>query len=159
MSDQHVRTLMKLRNEHRAAIEASNAAAEGRVEGGLVQGEADFRRVVQNAEKTYYLRLCAEVEAMLYNHLGDHFRFDGLSGDEQKRMGSTADVLLKAVRYRLKPATYRQLPLDKYSEARAVYAYRNRLAHGDRSRQQPVSLERAFTALESLLLELPDMRK
>jgi hypothetical protein len=158
VSEQHARTLQKLRREVGAAIEAAQAALDGRVWGPLEYGSAEFERVVANAERTYYVRLCAEVEAMIYVHLGDHFRFDGLPADEQVRERVAADDLLEAVGFRVRFGTDRQISTPKFVASRAVYAYRNRLAHGNRSRQAPVSLEQAFDDLESLLLELPNMK-
>jgi hypothetical protein len=158
VSEQHARALLKLRREVEAAVEAASAAQAGRIIGHLDHSSSDFARVVDNAERTYYVRLCAEVEAMIYIHLGDHFRFDGLPVDEAIRSRVAADDLLNAVRFRVQPGTGREIPTDTFASARAVYAYRNRLAHGDRSRQPPVPLDQAFDDLEALVLYLPKMK-
>lgn len=153
MSEQHARALDKTLREYQAAVEAARIV---RVAYDVLNPTSEreaFDRLGQNAERTYYVRLCTEVEGMLHRHLGDHFRFDGLA-DEQR---ATAGELLDAARYRLRPGTNREIPLAKLQEARRAYAYRNRLAHGNRSRQAPVPIAEAFTIFEALVLELPNM--
>ena len=153
MSEHHARTIFKIRQEFRAAVEGAAIVRREYDALGPVSSRDAVGLVEVNAERTYYVRLCADVERMLHRHLGDHFRFDGLA--DPKR--ATADELLDAVRYRLRPGTLREVPLDKHRDARRAYAYRNRLAHGDRSDQAPVSLASAFTIFEALVLELPNM--
>lgn len=164
MSEQHASRLMKLRREIGAAREAAEGAAAGRLRGTKYSAVAEFNQVAENLEKTYYVRLCAEVEGMLYRHLGDHFAFDGLTDkngnplNERERERVAADALLVAVRVRVSPRSSHEIPPEKFKNAREVYAYRNRLAHGNRTRQAPVDMEEAFRRLESLLLELPNMK-
>ena len=110
MSEQHAKALLKLRREVGAVIEAAEAAREGRTSGTLSHTAAEFHRAIENAERTYYVRLCADVEAMIYIHLGDHFRYDGLPAEEFERERVTADNLLEAVRFRLRPATNQTIP-------------------------------------------------
>ena len=125
--------------------------------GKLEHSDEEFDRAAARAEATYYVMLCATVEGMLYIHLGDHYRFSGLPKDKKERERVGADALLNAIKYRVRPNTSRKISDSKFNAARNVYAYRNRIAHGDRSGQNPVELERAFNALEALVLELPDM--
>lgn len=158
MSEEHAKRIAKLRREYQAAAEAASVVVKRYETLGTSSALGDLQNVVNNAEKTYYVRLCAEVERMLYTHLMDYFHslFDESQREELEK--AAAFALIEHVRSKLKPNSNATLPTNKIELVKAVYSYRNRLAHGDRTRQAVVSITEAIERLEWLVVALPPMK-
>ena len=84
MSEAHYRRLAKVRDEKQAAEEAVGLCLGlySELRSRVRSDPADFERALRNLEKTYFIRLCADLEAMLFRHLRDYWPSIGTSVDE-----------------------------------------------------------------------------
>lgn len=155
MSEAHAKRLNAVRYELEATEEAlvATLARAGLVPTEYRQGIEEFSRALQNAEKTYYVRMVAETEGMLYRHLRDYHP-DAHVGSDQ-----TAGKLIDATRNRLDPARRDRLEPAVVDEAMEVVRYRNWLAHGEKSERPPVvPFDVGLERLKRVLLALPSMK-
>ena len=154
MSDQHVRRLNQVRLEQEAAQEALDTSAAYAINNSsFYDADAvDISRAARNAEQTYYFRLTAELEGMLYRHLKDHFTsfsFDDKDG---------ASDLLNHCRHRMSLKKM-DLPSELADDVMDAIRWRNYLVHGARSaRPRAVSINEAYQCIHDLILQLPDMK-
>ena len=155
MSEAHAKRLNAVRFEFEATREAlvSAIARAGLVPDDYRRGLEEFSRALQNAEKTYYVRIVAETEGMLYRHLRDYHPDSGITVE------GTAARLIDATRHRLDPARGDALDNAVADEALEVVRYRNWLAHGEKSeRPTPIPFDVALERLKRVLLALPPMK-
>jgi hypothetical protein len=101
----------------------------------------DFRRAVDNLETTYIIRLFAEYEAILQDHLSA--RHPGI------RMPRTAEALINRVALR------ERLPHPVREDAQAVREYRNALVHRRITPVPSRSLREVRAVLNRFLARLP----
>jgi hypothetical protein len=154
MSDQHVRRLNRVRLEREAAKEALEKSAVHAVNHpDFYEADAvDLNRAARNADHTYYFRLTAELEGMLYRHLKDHFQsfaFDDKDG---------ASDLLNHCRHRLSRQKT-DIPADLADDVMDAIRWRNYLVHGARTaKPRAVSINEAYQYIHDLILHLPDMK-
>jgi len=155
MSNQHVSRLIQVRLEREAAKEAIETCAKHVLSSpSLYDSDAKaFQRAADNAEKTYYFRLTAELEGMLFRHLRDYhpdFTFDPDDG---------AARLVNHCRHRLNPQKRDRIPNDLADDVMQAIRWRNHLVHGERSvPSNPVSFNEAFRFVHDLVLLLPPMK-
>jgi len=155
MSEQHRRRLRSIRRQYEAAEEALEKAwryAESNP-AFYSADPGDIRQAWLTAEKTFFIRLVAETEGMLFRHLKDHwpaFDFD-----------EDAARLLNHCRHRLNPAKQNDaLPNDLAEDVLDVFRWRNHLAHGEKGfPPSRVAYVEAFDYLSDLLLLLPRMKR
>ncbi len=155
MSEAHARRIEAVRFEFEATEEALVAViVRARLSPGkLTNAVADFERARRNLEKTYYVRVVAEMEGMLYRHLADYHPGLGTSARE-----AAGDLIARA-RNHLDPRLGNTLPNEVADEAMEVVRYRNWLAHGEKSGEpDDVRFTAAIERLKRLLLLLPRMR-
>jgi hypothetical protein len=155
MSIEHARRLKLVRREREAAEEALEKAWRyGSSSPRYYRCDVDdIRLAFLHVEKTYYIRLVAEAEAMLFRHLVDHWpTFDFPEDDGAAR-------LVNHCRHRLSPRKLDSLPNDLADEAIEAIAWRNHLAHGEKGSPPPrVTYNDGYDRLYDLLLLLPSMK-
>lgn len=155
MSEAHAQRLNAVRFEFEATEEALIAAMNRArlAPSDFQSGVEDFDRALVNAEKTYYVRMVAEMEGMIYRHLADYHP------DARITLDQTAARLINATRNRLDPNRGNTLDSAVADEAVEVVRYRNWLAHGEKSERPPVvPFDAGIERLKRLLLALPPMK-
>lgn len=156
MSNQHAKRLSLVRLEQEAAREALEQTSTHALSNpSFYQADIeDLQRASRNAEKTYYFRLVAELEGMLYRHLKDYhpnFTFD------EKSDG--AAHLVNHCRNQLDPRKGDRLPNDSADDVIKAIRWRNYLVHGERSsRPARVTSIEAYQYIHDLVLLLPQMK-
>ena len=154
MSEQHARRLRQVFLEKEAAQEALNRRVEHASNSPTFYDAdlEDLRRAAINADMTYYIRLTAELEGMLFRHLKDHHPSVALEGKEG------AALLLSHCRHRLSP-NKKKIPKDLEDEVMKAIRWRNYLVHGEKSTPPDrVSFDEAYGSIHDLLVLLPNMK-
>ena len=146
MSYIHVRALDSVHNEFTASAAVLAHAArvwhelsrEPELDGVR---HVDLRRAVDNLEATYIIRLFAEYETILQDHLSAHH--SGI------RIPRTAEALINRVALR------ERLPDPIREAAQSVREYRNALVHRRIAPVPSRSLREVLAALNRFLARLP----
>ena len=153
MSEQHVKRLATVRDEFFAAAESVEYCLDhydSIVGRNLLSDPISLERAQENLETTYYVRMVAEVENMLYRNLTTNFPHLPVP------LTAGGRFLLGRVRNNLHPRQQNsRLGNRVVVQAEQVFQYRNRLAHGGRTSQEEVSFAEALRRLSELVRRLP----
>jgi hypothetical protein len=154
LSESHARRLAKVRDEKEAAEEAVDACRKnyGELRHLIRSDPLALESAARNLEKTYYTRLCADTEAMLYRHFQDHWPA------LRVLVNATGAQLINHARHHLNPSQNNSLDTAVADRALQVMDYRNYLAHGEKSRQPEIRFYEALDSLQEILLKLPPMK-
>ena len=155
MSDVYLYRLRKVLGEHDAAREA--VALIGRKWnrqgfGDSLNGvsETMLEEAARNLERTYFLRLYAEFEGILKDHLVSNHPAQAFAEEDRPRV----DEVIARIR-QVENLTVNPRLRDKLDAARD---YRNSIAHSRRAPVPQVSLADCQAALGRLVDRLPDPR-
>src|SRR5579864_6104275 len=87
MSEQHAKRIRQVAREIDAALEMLDKGAQyGSENRTFYEAELeDLRRAATNAVDTYFFRLVAELEGMLFRHLTDYFKSFSFDEDDGAR--------------------------------------------------------------------------
>jgi hypothetical protein len=155
VSNQHVKRLKQVRLEREAAQEAlDKSASHAQHNPSFYYADfQDLRRAADNIGKTYYYRLTAELEGMLFRHLKDYypgFEFDSKDG---------ASDLVNYCRNQITPQKADFIPNNLADDVLDAIRWRNYLVHGEKNLPpKRVSFNDAFQSVHDMILLLPEMK-
>lgn len=151
MSDVYIRRLLGIETEFNAAQRSLVYADRNWQRHALYRdfGQTtprDLTRTVRGVEATYFIRLYAEFEGILKDHLASNHT--GINVPAKPKVDWLISKIIRAEGINLDPILRHSLD--------AVRNYRNSIAHQTQAAVPTVSLVRARSTLNTFLAKLPD---
>ena len=156
MSERHAKRIRQVGREIDAALEVLERSADYAANNrNFYAAELeDLQRALANAEQTYFFRLVAELEGMLYQHLRDHVASFVFEEDDSARK------LLSHTRTRLGIPAREKAYASLAFEVEEVIEWRNSVVHGGRgAKPARVPLKEAENRVHDLVRLLPEMKE
>ncbi len=155
MSDKYLYRLRQVRKEYDAAREAVAFVLKNWYQPGI--GDridtvtlSTLEETARHVERTYFIRLYAEFEGILKDHLVSNHPARAFAPEERPRIDEVITRVVQAEGLTINPRL--RVRLDRARD------YRNSIAHSRRVPVPPVSIQDGIAALGKMLDMLPDPR-